>query len=236
MSILVNDLIAQLTDDIPARNGTPSSNQYRRMVSEAAEDFSRRCGRIKAGMLNIVAQTATYDLPDDFVSLIRILQLAPRYGRTSRTLDVDPTPSMGYAEMYEGIINSASGIIPMDATFTEKWTVINKQITFYPTPVYTLTRVFYYKSGWIIQGDDDYTDEFIDMTGDESRIMMLEAKALCVGLQRNKMAADGWKYQIGDEQMDKTQQPTALKELQADLEAKYLAAVERYNGQYLAGL
>ena len=92
----------------------------------------------------MVSGTAIYSLPNDFLRLISIEGLA--------------NPG--------GIINSVNGLIPVSADWEERHTIINGEITFYPTPTYTLARDFRYKAGLYLEKEESYPD----MGEDEKRI------------------------------------------------------------------
>jgi hypothetical protein len=208
MSILLDDMVNDLVADVPPRNGAPTEEQYERMVKEAVRDFGRRAGRVKRETLDVVAGTATYDLPDDFLKMIRLQGL---YG-------------------HDGIINTSTGLIAVGSGFREKFTIVAGTITFYPTPTYSLLRWFSYKAGWVLSGDTDYTEAYEDMTEEEAEIALLKAKGLALELQANMTASDGWRYQIGDEMVDKSGQQTSYKVRLEAADAAYLKAVETYNG------
>jgi len=207
-AMLVADLVEKLTEDVPPRGGVPSEGQYERMVKEAVRDFGRRAGRVKRATIAVTAGTATYDLPADFLKMITLFGLVAN----------------------DGIINTPEGLIPISAGFREKYTIAAREITFYPTPTYTLTRYISYKAGWVISGDDDYTEAYEEMTEEEAEIILLKAKSLALELQANLTASDGWRYQIGDEMVDKSGQQTAYKVRMDAAESEYLKAVETYNG------
>lgn len=208
MTALLDDLIERLTEDVPAREDVPSEAQYERMVKEAVRDFGRRAGRVKRDTINVIAGTATYDLPGDFLRMITLF---------------------GLVANHEGIINSPEGLIPVSNFFREKYTVSGMQITFYPIPRYTLTRSFSYKTGWVLT-DDDYAAYYDEMGDEEADIILLKAKSLALELLANQTAGDGWKYQIGDEMVDKSGQQAAYKVRLEAAEDRYSKAVENYNG------
>ena len=208
MSVLLSELVNELTADVPAREGVPSADQYERMIKEAVRDFGRRAGRVKRSTLDIVSGMATYDLPEDFLKMIKLYGL------------VAP----------DGIMNTPEGLVPVSDGFRERYTILDGQITFYPTPAYTLTRHFSYKAGWTLTADGDYTEAYEELTEEEAEICLLKAKSLALELQANTAAGDGWRYQIGDEMVDKSGQQSAYKVRLETAENAYLRAVEAYNG------
>ncbi len=171
-------------------------------------DFSRRCGLEKFGELSIVSGTATYTLPDDFLRLIALESLA------------NP----------DGIIISDSGLIPVNALWEEKYTIINKQITFKPAPTYTLTRDYRYKAAWIF----DSNGNLLGAGDDEAQIILLKAGAICLQKQSNASAGSMSKYSLGAVSVE---MGSAAQSKFTDSESKekdYLAACEVYNGSRMA--
>lgn len=181
MSIALDDLIAELTEDVPAVDGVPSTEQYENAVKDAVKAFSERCGRVRQGSLAIVPGTATYDLPADFLEMVSLDSL-----------------------VYDGgVMHSAQGLIPVPSAWEEEWYIGNGQITFYPTPTYTLTRYFRYKAGWVetvIDDDYDNTYEYARMTEREKRIVLLRAQAIALTKVAN--VSSGMKYSLGAVSVD----------------------------------
>jgi hypothetical protein len=208
--IALADLMQQLEEDVPARNNAPTASQYERCVLDASRDFSNRCGRVKISTLEVLAGTGNYDLPMDFLRMIKLDRL----------------------NSSNGIINTAQGLIPAPTNWSEKYIIAGRKITFDPTPTYTLTRSIEYKAGWALTEDEgDYTEStYADMTEDESRIVLLKAAALALKMQANAVALDGWRYSIGAESVDKTGQTAAIEARLSAVEKEYLAAVDAYNG------
>jgi len=207
MGILLNDLVADLTADVPAVDGVPSSDQYERAVVEAAADFSRRCGTEKIAQLVVVAGTAAYGLPDDFEKMIII-----------------ETP---YSP--DGVLVSVSGLIPLPQNWTERYTIRNRQITFSPTPTYSMTKDYRYKAGWAL---NDAGDEYEDMGQEEADIILLKAAATCLTRQANVGAPEAFSYRQGDVAVDTSGSVTSTRSEAEGREKAYLAAVDRYNGRY----
>lgn len=207
MTILFDEMVNDLIADVPPREGVPSNDQYERMVKEAVRDFGRRAGRVKQSTIDVVAGTAAYALPDDFLKMIRL------YGLVG----------------HDGIINTAQGLVPVSEQWRERYTIAAGMITFYPTPTYTLTRDIRYKAGWALSGED-YGEEFSDMTDEESAIVLMKARSMALEMQARAVAGDAWRYRIGDEMVDKSGQQAVFKGRVDAAEAEYLRAVETYNG------
>lgn len=207
MSKTLAELVDQLQEDVPVRDGVPSEEQYERAVKEAVRDFSRRCGRKRRATLNVVSGTATYDLADDFLKLIKFVSLTA----------------------HDGIINSAAGLIPVPADFCEEWTINENQITFYPTPAYTLAREYTYKSAWIAT-EDDYGDVYATMGDEEADIVLKKAKASGLDLLWKQSAGSSFKYQIGDESYDMSNVGSDFEKSMKAAEGEYMSACDSYNG------
>jgi hypothetical protein len=200
-------LVTLLQQEVPAVDGVPSSDQYTQAVKDAVMEFSHHCGLIKISSLSIVSGTATYSLPADFVRMITIDAL----------VGVD------------GVIVGQNGLIPLSKDFEEERTIINKQITFYPTPGYSMTRYYKYKMAWVATAGD-----YTGMGEHEARIVILKAKAIAFGKQANASAGSSLKYSFGavSEDLDGGSESSASSA--SDAEKEFLAACEKYNGQHAA--
>lgn len=203
MDISLSDLVNRLQDDVPARDSVPTDAQYERCVKDAVAAFSRKCGRVKIATLSVVSGTATYDLPADFVKLIRLERLT--------------TP--------DNVIVSGEGLIPVSATYEERWTIADGQITFYPTPTYTLARDIEYVAGWVLGSGDSYAE-----LGDaEAEVFLKLAASRALGMQANKVAQEAWQYAIGDERVSKEKLAGELARQSKDMLDAYNGAVGDYN-------
>lgn len=200
MSIALDDLVTYLEADVPARDSVPSEGQYEKCVKDAVADYGRRRPLEKITTLDIVNGTAVYDLPTDFLRLIKL----------ERSTIMDGN-----------VIISDEGIIPVSSTYEERYTIAGVQITFYPTPTYTLSRDLRYVAKHVL----DESDEYPDLLDEDAEIVLLKAQALALQKQANAMAPNAWKYGLGDESVDKTNQVRALREQAEFIEKQYLEAV-----------
>lgn len=199
-------MVASLQSDVPAENGVPSNSQYERCIQDAIADFSRRCGLTKIGTLTIAAGTASYSLAADFLKMIKLM-----------------------AFHYSGTLITDNGLIPVTTDFMEeKFTVVNKTITFYPTPNYSMLRDYEYKAAWLAT-DGDYTT----LGDDEVSVVMLLAQSLALGKQVNASSGKTLKYSFGAVSVDKGSKVEDRKATSKDFEGQYLAAVDAYNGNVL---
>jgi hypothetical protein len=204
MSVALADLVTRLQADIPARSSVPSESQYEQCVKDAAADYSRRRKMQKMTTLNIVSGTATYDLPDDFLRLIKL--------ERSTVMDGN-------------VIIANEGLIPVSSTYEERHIIAGGQITFYPTPTYSQSRDLWYAAGHVLDGDEEYPD----MTEDDAGIVLLKAAACALRRQANAAASGQGnvvEYQIGDERVKKSDVAGSLRSQANDMEREYLAAVE----------
>jgi hypothetical protein len=202
------DLVTQLQSEVPAVNSVPTSTQYEQAIKDAILEFSRLCGLTKRAQLSIVANTAAYALPTDFLKLIWLESLTGA----------------------DGVILSDAGIIPVSSRWEEDdYTIVNKVITFYPTPTYTLTREIKYKAAWVGTGSPlDYTT----LGEDEAQIILLKAKSICLGKQVNAANA-GVKYSLGAVSVDKGSGVESKSSKAEKLDDEFKEACDRYNGAIL---
>ncbi len=178
MSKTLADLKTLLESEVPAVNSVPTSAQYERAIKDAAIAFSRKCGLPKFAELNIVSGTAVYALEDDFLSMIYLEGLTG----------------------VDDVIVSASGLIPLSSDWNEEYTIAGGQITFTPTPTYTLDRDYKYKAAWILDGSDIYQT----MGDQEAEIILLLAKSIAYEKQGMALSASGGlNYSFGAVKVDK---------------------------------
>lgn len=209
--MLLSLLVDRLADDVPAEDGVPSEEQYERAVQDAVRDFSERCGLEQIASLNIVPGTATYDLPEDYLKMISLESFASA----------------------DGVIISAQGLIPISATWQERHTIRNGQITFRPTPTFTMAREFSYKAAWVstVLEDDYAPDEDFETMGErEARIVLLKAKSIAMNKLSNAQAGSAIKYSFGAVSEDLTGGAESTRKTADLMETEYLDACNKYNG------
>ena len=213
MSKTLTELKAELESEIPAINSVPTSAQYEQAIKDAARAFSRKCGVAKFGELSIVSGTAAYALADDFLRLIWLEALTG----------------------VDGVIVSTGGLIPVAAGWEEEYTIVGGQITFVPTPTYSMTREYKYKSAWVLTGNSP--DETYATMGDqEAEIVMIKAKAIALEKQELALsAAGGMKYSLGAVSVDKGSGTEALGKKAKFLYGEFDEACREYNGAVLYG-
>lgn len=131
MSWLFSDFNDDIRTDIPATSGVPSAGQYLKAIKDAVSDYSNRIKLKKYFQLEIVNGTATYDLPAGFLDIITLQCFATN-----------------------GIARAASGkLVALSSQFEERYTVVDDQIMFVPTPSYSANRDLWYKAGHVLTPD-----------------------------------------------------------------------------------
>jgi len=204
-------LLSELQSEVPAVNSVPTTAQYTQAIKDAVAEFSRRCGLTKFAELNIVSGTATYNLPADFLKLVML---------------------EGFASA-DGVIISSQGIIPVSANWEEKYQIVNKVITFKPTPTYTLTRDIRYKAAWVLTGAEG-SETYADMGDDEAQIVMLKARQIATEKLHNATASsDSQRYSFGAVSVDKGGGMDTLIKQVYSLQGQFIEACEGYNGARL---
>lgn len=202
MSVSLATLVSRLTTAVPARSSVPSASQYQQCVEDAVADLSARCPNEKITTISVVSGTATYTLPSDFLYDVLLESMI------SET----------------GVVISSTGILPVDADWDEEITYAGQTLTITPTPTYTASRYLWYAAGHVLDASDNYAD----MTTQQAAAALLLAQALALGMQANASAgSEGWKYQIGDEMVDKTGIGKGLQSRADALLAQYERAVAR---------
>lgn len=199
----LTDLTTQLTTDVPSLNGTPSQAQYTQAVKDAVADLGRRLPLVKVATLSIISGTASYALPTGFVRLIRLASLSDM----------------------SGVLITSSGLVPLSTSLRERHTIAAGQITFHPTPAYTLERELVYAASYVLSGDS-----YAELDDDRAQIAMRKARALALSLQAAKAAADAWLHELGPERVDKTRQAGELRSSAQAWQDQYEAAVRMQTG------
>ncbi len=204
MAITLADLVTRLQEDVPARDGAPTAEQYARAATEAIADYSARCPMQRITTLSIAAGVASYTLPADFLSLVRL----------------DTTSSKG------GVLHTSAGLIPAPTSWTERYTVNGLTLTFTPTPTYTLDRLLIYAARHVLDAQNSYPD----LTDRDVGILILKAQALALRAQAVAILTSATgeivEYQVGDEKVKKVGASEGLRTAAAFLEREYLEAVK----------
>lgn len=197
-------LVTQLQGYVSASGGIPTSAQYEQAIKDAVSNFNDRVGFKRRASLSIVANTATYALPTDFLKMIELVTL----------------PSNGMVTIIGSNLMLGS---PGQSGLKEEWEIVNKQITFYPTPCYTGTRYLWYKAGHVL----DESDTYANMDDADASLIMLKARALSLRLKADQASA-GLTYRFGDVSVQK--QVTGDQTKATNLEKDYNDAIEKRIG------
>lgn len=204
MAKALSALVTQLQGYVPASGGIPSADQYEQAIKDAVNNFNDRVGFKRRASLSIVANTATYALPADFLKVIELVTL----------------PSNGMVTIVGSNLILGS---PGHTGLKEEWEILSGQITFYPTPGYTGTRYLWYKAGHVLDEDDAYPH----MDDADAGLIMLKARALSLRLKADQASA-GLTYRFGDVQVQK--QITGDQTKATNLEKDYNDAIEKRIG------
>jgi len=205
MATTLAQLMERLSGAVPVKNGVPGAEQRQDALFIAVDTLNRKAPRTKIASLSITAGQASYSLPDDFILLI--------------SLDSLLSP--------DGVFISDGGLIPIPTGgWSERYTISNNMITFYPTPGYSSTRSLTYAAGHILNVDDEYPE----MSRAEAGAVLLHAQAACLTLQANAAAQKAWTYQLGDERVSMERLAAELREQARELERQFVQTAERLSG------
>jgi len=209
VTVPLADLVSRLQAAVPPRDGVPSGADYEQHVQDAVLQLGQDVPLRRTTELNVVRGTATYALPGDFLYLIEL------------------EPLMGPVQ--EGVIIGSNGLVPVGADWCERVEVVGSEITFYPTPVYTATRTLRYAALYALTGEAG-SEQYVALTQNGARLALLYAQYLALTQQASAVAGDGWRYQIGDEMVDKSNQGKGLANQANSLLAQYQRAVQAQKG------
>ncbi len=104
MATLLSTMQTALTALVKTYDSVPTTAQYQQAVEDAIDDFSNRFPLIGTATLSLVADTADYDLPSDFLRVIRLRAptVSAQYQEEWEIKDADtitfyPTPSTAHS-------------------------------------------------------------------------------------------------------------------------------------------
>ena len=193
-------LTIKLKEDVSVWKSTPTDDQYLRCVTGAIGDYQALVPLKKRATLSIVSGTASYDLPSDFLDVISLAALT--------------SP--------DNVLVTASGLIPTNALGAEeRWEIVGQEITFYPTPTYTMERVLWYAAGYVIMGSNEYQG----LSETQAETVLLKAAARALRLQANYAARMAWQYTLESERVSKENLSKAMAAQAKELDAQFKAAV-----------
>jgi len=198
-------LVIRLKEDVPAWEETPTDEQYLRCVRGAIGDYQALVPLKKRTTVSVVAGTASYDLPSDFLAVIRLPALT--------------SP--------DNVLVSGAGLIPTDASGRdERWEIVGQTITFYPTPTYTLERVLWYSAGYVIEGSNEYQG----LSEAQAETVLLRAAARALRMQANYAARMAWQYTVESERVSKEQLSKAFAAQAQELDGQFAQVVSDAGG------
>ncbi len=188
MATLLSTMQTALTALVQAYDSVPTTTQYQQAVEDAIDDFGQRFPLVGTATLSLVADTADYDLPDDFLRVISLMA---------------PTVS---------------------AQYQEEWEVKDADtITFYPTPTTAHSLTLRYCARYAASGSPT---TYTDIGETESRVLLHEARAICLGMIADQVARDAWTYTEGEQAVNKTKQSSAFRKMAAAAHEDYLRALK----------
>lgn len=200
MAVALSDLTSWLDVALPNLTGPQTVSA----VKSAVSAFSNKAGMVKRVAISVVTGTATYELPDDFISLIKLERMT----------------ALG-----DVWVQGNGTLIPTANSRAEKATVAGRNIVFVPTPQYTTTRYVWYRAGYALT-DGTYED----MTEEMAEIIKVKAQANGLRFLATSNATDGWKYSIGDVMVDKSNLSRGLRESAGELDREFDAMVKAFIG------
>ena len=208
MAVTLAALVARLQAQVPAKNSIPASTDYSQHVKDAVLQLSQDAPMRKVGTLPVVSGTADYALPSDFLFMIDL-------------------PTLGTED---GVMVNASGIIPLPSSWwAEDITIAGDTLTITPTPTYTLERSYRYAARHVLTGETG-SETYAVLNENAARVALLYAQHLALSQQAVSVAGSAWKYSIGDESVDKSQQASGYKSAAEVALAGYRRAVAAHKG------
>ncbi len=202
MGISLLTLVERLERTLPQRDGVPAD--YSRLIRDAVGQLGTDIPIVTSATINIVAGTAAYALPADFLGLIELCAL-PVYGGTAVT---------------------SGGLVPVGvAGWQEYFYIEGDTIRFDPVPAYTAARTLRYSAGYSLSNG-----AFSRLSENGARMALLYAQYLGLSEQAAAVAGDGFKFTIGDESYDKSTQSAGIRSAAQAALANYQNAVKPMKG------
>lgn len=183
MAISLLALVERLERSAAQRDGVPAD--YAQLVTDAVLQLGIDVPIVAACTINIVAGTAAYALPADFLSVIELV----------------PVPTMG------GTAVTSGGLVPLGyGGWQEVFYVEGDMIRLDPVPAYTAARTLRYAAGYALSNG-----AYARLTENGARMALLYAAYLGLSEQAAAVAGDGFKFTIGDESYDKSGQSAGIR-------------------------
>lgn len=199
MGVALTTMVARLQAQVPVRNGVPAD--YSQLVKDAVAQLSADAPIVTSTTLAIVAGTATYTLPTDF-----LFQIA-----------LEPLYQVG-----DGVYQGSSGKLiasnVLEIPELVYWEGASLRLE--PTPTYAADRRLRYAAQHVL-----VSGSYARLTENGARIALLYGQYLALVEQANVLAPAAWKYSIGDESVDKSGQGRAMTEQANALLTSYRLAI-----------
>lgn len=205
MSTTLAALVARLTLTVPAVNSVPTTTQYEQCCEDAVADLSRRKPLQKLATLSIVAGTATYSLPTDFIRLASLEGVGRNGGNTLVT---------------------SQGLVAFGTDFVETYAIRGQTIVFSPTPAYTVQRRLWYAAAHVL----DETETYADLTPEDAQLALLKAAALAWDVRAAALVASAYSFTIGQWSENHGPQVQLLQKQSETLTQQYETAVKQAVG------
>lgn len=199
MSVSLASLLSRVQAAVPARDDVPSREQYEQCVKDAVEDYGARRPMQKTTDVSVVSGTDSYDLPSDFVKLIKFESV------------------LGQA----GVLNTSAGLIPVSSTFKERVMVQGGSLVISPEPTYSATRRLWYGAAHVLNSSDVYPN----MSEADARIVLQHAEWGALMIQANHAAQEAWQYQLEGERVSKEKLAGELRKQATAKMAAYVNAL-----------
>jgi hypothetical protein len=158
---------------------------------------------VRTALVNIVAGTATYALPADFLRLLEFR----------------------VADAFYGVSLTGGGLVPLASDYVYRFNIIGSNLVFDYTPTFNEVRQLRYAAMHVLT-----TGAYADMAPTDSDAILLKARADLLRQRAASEAINGWSYRIGDESVDKKGLSDSLFKAAAELDAQFEMAVSRASG------
>lgn len=209
MSVDLDALILRLEQSVPPRNGQPAD--YQQIVQDAVAQFGADVPEMRNVTLPIVAGTADYDLPADFSFLV----------------ELEPV----WADRAGASVHPITGKLYAWGAGDERVWVEGTTLRLSPTPTYTMGRTLRYAASYALTNAT-----YERLTENGARVALLYAQYLATMAQAGQASQSAWRYQIGDEVIDKSRLGDAVRGAAEGYYKQYLAAVQRLKGYGMRAL
>lgn len=205
MSVSLATLKSKLQGYVQQVNSRPTPEQYEDAVKTAVTVFNSKISAVDEATISVVASTATYDLPADFLGIIRL----------------EP---IGYDNT---VVQPGGLLVPLSAyADPERVTIRGLTMTIRPTPTYTADRILRYRAGHVLSSGAVYTY----MTEDVMNVILVKAKAEALRLLSTDTPAAGFKYQVGDFMVDKSGVGRSFGEVIGRFDSEFDRLIDRMQG------